>query len=123
MDGEGWVGLEVRYKYKITGAVDNDVYTDFYFGEDRQRIELAVTFQQVTWVPQLPDSRNRTAACDNGIILPQMSLEMINSASDTIQTLLHKAIGPLPPSQLLQLRYSIHLASPPLFETSLQPSV
>ncbi|KAK6519921.1 hypothetical protein TWF506_000215 [Arthrobotrys conoides] len=67
MDREGWVGLEVRYKYKISGAVDDNVYTDVFLGEDRQRVELAVTSQQVTWVPQLPDSRNRTAdVCDSG---------------------------------------------------------
>ncbi|KAK6344619.1 hypothetical protein TWF718_006577 [Orbilia javanica] len=50
---EGWVELVVRYKDGVSGGVDNNVYTDVTFGEEKSPIELAVSFQQITWVPQL----------------------------------------------------------------------
>ncbi|KAK6496989.1 hypothetical protein TWF481_001968 [Arthrobotrys musiformis] len=58
----GWVGLVVGYKYGGL-KVDGGVYTDLLLGEDRQPLKLAVTFQQVTWVPQMPGSK--TEFCGN----------------------------------------------------------
>ncbi|KAK6340031.1 hypothetical protein TWF730_001808 [Orbilia blumenaviensis] len=58
-----WVVLPVRYDYTALRGFDNSLYTDVFVGDDRQPITLAVTLQQVTWVPQLPASR--TAFCGN----------------------------------------------------------
>ncbi|KAK6523015.1 hypothetical protein TWF281_002438 [Arthrobotrys megalospora] len=63
-EGKGsWVVLPVKYEYTVLGGLDNNLYTEVFFGDDRHPLKLAVTVQQVTWVPQLPTSR--TAFCNN----------------------------------------------------------
>ncbi|KAK6523081.1 hypothetical protein TWF281_002504 [Arthrobotrys megalospora] len=62
-DTKKYVTMPIKYNYVVLGQLDGNVYTTVEFGDNNQNLTMALSYDQITWVPQLPASR--TNFCNN----------------------------------------------------------
>ncbi|KAF3922946.1 Barrierpepsin [Dactylellina cionopaga] len=63
-----YVALPVSYDFTVLGQLDGNLYADVQFGPNNQALRLAINTDDVTWVPELPASKNNFCSNSNNTV-------------------------------------------------------